>query len=74
METQTNTEQKRDKQFNEDIKEIELNQLAILTEAKIRESKGQYKLTDDMNIMFKFLSNKYPSDSFFLFNYYSGFF
>ena len=55
----------------EEIKEIELNQLALLSHKKYEQKK---ELSEDEQVLFDYQSKKYPSKAFFFFNYYSGFF
>jgi hypothetical protein len=57
-----------------DIREIELNQLAILSKAKTLELEGKRNMEEHEKILFQKLTEKYPSENFFIFNLQSGFF
>ena len=65
---------KRDKNFDRDIKEIELNIMVILSRAERLHNQGKRTMSKDERWQLKFLNNKYPSESFFLFNIQDGFF
>jgi hypothetical protein len=59
---------------DDELKTIELNELAILSRAKSLELEGRRKMSDSERILFSKLSNKYSSEGFLIFLKQDGFF
>jgi len=60
--------------MDEELKKIELNTLSTLMNLRELELSGKRQMEEHEKIIFNKLMDKYPSESFFMFNVKDGFF